>query len=68
MIPMRNSTIFKSRWMALLWAAGIIWFAYDFAGSEPQDDNTSAENATDVTGAPVTVTDEKKFADALNSF
>ena len=22
--------------MALLWAAGIIWFAYDFAGSAPQ--------------------------------
>ncbi|HEY4070993.1 MAG TPA: hypothetical protein VGM04_05490 [Sphingomicrobium sp.] len=65
---MRNSTIFKSRWMALLWAAGIIWFAYDFAGSEPQDTNTSAENTTDATGAPVTTDDEKKFADALNSF
>ena len=33
MIPMRTSTIFKSRWMALLWAAGIIWFALDIAGS-----------------------------------
>ena len=31
MIPMRTSSVFKSRWMALLWAAGIIWFAYDFA-------------------------------------
>ena len=68
MIPMRTSSVFKSRWMALLWAAGIIWFAYDFAGSEPQDANTSAENATDVTGAPVTADDEKKFAEALNSF
>jgi hypothetical protein len=68
MIPMRTSSVFKSRWMALLWAAGIIWFAYDFAGSEPQDTNESAENATDVTGAPVTADDEKKFAEALNSF
>ena len=67
MIPMRNSTIFKSRWMALLWAAGIIWFAYDFAGSEPQDGNTSA-NAEDATGAPVTPDDQQKLADALNSF
>lgn len=68
MIPMRTSSVFKSRWMALLWAAGIIWFAYDFAGSEPQDANTSAENVTDVTGTPVTADDEKKFAEALNSF
>jgi hypothetical protein len=68
MIPMRTSSVFKSRWMALLWAAGIIWFAYDVAGSEPQDQNASAENATDATGAPVTVADEQKLAAALNSF
>jgi hypothetical protein len=42
MIPMRTSTIFKSRWWALVWAAGIIWFAYDFAGSAPNDDNETA--------------------------
>jgi hypothetical protein len=67
MIPMRTSSVFKSRWMALLWAAGIIWFAYDFAGSEPQDGNASA-NAEDATGAPVTATDQQKLGDALNSF
>jgi hypothetical protein len=67
MIPMRTSSVFKSRWMALLWAAGIIWFAYDVAGSEPQDTNASA-NAEDATGAPVTADDAKKLADALNSF
>jgi hypothetical protein len=44
MIPIKHSAIFRSRWMALLWAAGIIWFAYDFAGSEPQDDNSSANS------------------------
>ena len=72
MIPMRSSTIFKSRWMALLWAAGIIWFAYDVAGAQPQggDGNAAAnaEQPTDVTGAPVTKEDEQKFADELNSF
>jgi hypothetical protein len=68
MIPMRTSSVFKSRWMALLWAAGIIWFAYDVAGSEPQGGNSSAENATDATGAPATATDEQKLASALNSF
>jgi hypothetical protein len=38
MFPMRFSTIFKNRWMAVLWAAGILWFAYDFADSLPQGD------------------------------
>jgi hypothetical protein len=44
MFPMRTSSIFRSRWMALLWAAGIIWLAFDFAGSRPQDDNSAAAN------------------------
>jgi len=30
--------------MAIIFAAGIIWFAYDVATSEPQDDNTAADN------------------------
>jgi hypothetical protein len=44
MFPFRTSAIFTSRWMALLWAAGIIWFAYDFAGSQPQDNNSAETN------------------------
>jgi hypothetical protein len=44
MFPVRMSSVFKNRWMALLWAAGIIWFAYDFAGSQPQDDNSTAKS------------------------
>ena len=66
MIPMRTSTIFKNRWWALLWAAGIIWFAYDFAS--PSDDATNganAEQATDVTGTPITADDQKKAAAAI---
>ena len=34
MIPMRHSTIFKNRWWAVLWAAGILWFALDVAGGQ----------------------------------
>lgn len=41
MLPMRHSTIFKSRWMALVWAAGIVWFAYDFGSSQSADANSS---------------------------
>jgi hypothetical protein len=69
MIPMKTSTVFKSRWMALLWASGILWFAYDYAGSAPQSDNsTNAEEQTDGSGAPITGEDAKKLANALNSF
>ena len=69
MIPMRMSTVFKSRWMALIWAAGIIWFAWDVAGSTPQADNsTNAEQPTDATGTPVTSDDQNKLADAINGF
>ena len=69
MIPMKTSTVFKSRWMALIWAAGILWFAYDFAETTPQSDNsTNAEQPTDGTGAPITADDAKKLANALNGF
>ena len=70
MIPMRTSSVFKSRWMALIWAAGIIWFAYDTASSQPQGDGNSAnaEESTDGTGAPVTSDDTNKLGAALNSF
>lgn len=50
MVPMRTSWVFKSRWWALIWAAGIIWFAVSVAGSQPQS-NTSdnSEQAADAT-------------------
>jgi len=53
MFPMRTSSIFKSRWMALLWAAGILWFAYDFAGSLPADptsNNSASDHSTNEIG------------------
>jgi hypothetical protein len=70
MIPIKHSTIFRSRWWALLWAVGIIWFAYDFAGTSGDSANApaNAEAPTDATGAPVTNEDEQKLAQALNGF
>jgi hypothetical protein len=70
MFPMKTSTVFKNRWMALLWAAGIIWFAYDFAGSQPQDENATAnaDQATDATGAAIGSDDTNKLAQEMNSF
>jgi hypothetical protein len=67
MIPMRTSSIFKSRWMALVWAAGIIWFAYDFAG--PKDDSANADEnqvqITDDSGSPVSPAEAKKLEEAV---
>lgn len=64
MFPMKFSTIFKNRWWALFWAAGIIWFAYDFAGSEPQDQGNNSV-AADATGSPVSADDANKVGQAF---
>ena len=65
MIPMRTSSIFKSRWMALLWAAGIIWLALDVAGPDESTVNgaAAANQPTDVTGATISNHDLEQFAD-----
>ena len=35
MLPIKTRSVFKSRWIALLWAGGILWTAADFAGGQP---------------------------------
>ena len=48
------TSIFRSRWMALIWAAMVIWFAVDVAGSTPNPSaNRSIAATADATGAPV---------------
>lgn len=66
MVPMRTSTIFKNRWMALIWAAGVIWFAYDFAGSAPQAD-AGNNVTTDASGTTVSNDDTNKVAQILGN-
>jgi hypothetical protein len=66
MIPMRTSSVFKSRWMALVWAAGVLWFAYSVAGSEPQGGSSGAQEPADVTGATISDEDAKKFVEVVN--
>lgn len=69
MLPIRHRSIFRNRYIALLWAAGIIWFAYDIAGSTPSQDaggNNQQAAATDVTGAPVTQEDIDALKTAMN--
>lgn len=48
--PVKTSSVFKSRWKALLWAAGILFFAYTVAGSMPAPDtNNASANADQAT-------------------
>jgi hypothetical protein len=47
MLPIRHRSIFKSRWIALLWAAGILWSAVQFVGSG-QDGSAPAGDANAV--------------------
>lgn len=63
---MRNSTIFKNRWMALVWAAGIIWLAVEVASPDTSPSSPDA-NVTDASGAKVTPADEKALQEAINS-
>ena len=66
MIPMRTSTIFKSRWMALLWAAGIIWAAVEVAGGSGQAATNSQSNAANpADGQAASDDDVRTAADAL---
>jgi hypothetical protein len=69
MVPMRSSSIFKSRWMALLWAGGMIWLALDVAGGASTPSNTAANQddvaVTDASGQPATSEDSEKVAKAL---
>ena len=48
---MRYSSLFRSRWMALLWSVGILWTAVDFAGSQDPGDEVAANGAADDGGA-----------------
>ena len=62
MYPFRYSTIFRSRWMALLWAAGICWIAYDFAAPDQDSGNIQA-NASDM---PLNSADVAAIQEQLN--
>jgi hypothetical protein len=55
---MGMSKIFRSRWSALIWAAGVIWTAYDVAEANappahPADAHQPQARPTDATGTAV---------------
>lgn len=46
MFPFRTSSIFRSRWIALLWAGGFMWMAIDVAGSPPAGGDNQTTDAS----------------------
>jgi hypothetical protein len=50
MFPFRHSSIFRSRWMALLWAGGIVWTAVDFASPDTSGNDSQS---IDLSAAPM---------------
>ena len=67
--PDETHTIFKNRWMAVLWAAGIIWFALQVGAPDDKPVKTAGNDdtgLTDVTGHKITSKDEEVLKNAFN--
>lgn len=46
MLPIRHSSLFRSRWVALLWAGGICWSAIVFVTPSTDEDRPPDINAS----------------------
>lgn len=64
--------LFRSRWAALWWAVGILWFAIEVAGVKPgghaaanATTANAASEATDATGSAVDQRDLAILANAM---
>lgn len=52
MLPIKTKSVFKSRWIALLWAGGIVWSAAQYVGDQPHgasaaDNQGNADTSSD---------------------
>lgn len=68
---MPYAKLFRSRWTALIWAAGILWTAVDVAGFSSPDAPTNSGNAAapadqDATGVAVDNADLAILAGVMN--
>ena len=61
MLPSRPSRIFRSRWAALFWAAGVLWTTVELVGFGDSHAKSGAEDngtvVTDATGSDVSNAD-----------
>jgi hypothetical protein len=66
MLPRRPSRIFRSRWTALLWAAGVLWTAVTFIGFGDKESHQAAAALEDATGANVSNSDLAVLENYIN--
>lgn len=66
MFPFRHSSIFRSRWIALLWAAGICWIAIDVASTD-RAASEQAGSAGNAAGAAFGVDDVQGLEESLKA-
>ncbi|MBN8841135.1 MAG: hypothetical protein J0I25_13145 [Sphingomonadales bacterium] len=66
---MPTPRLFRSRWAALWWAVGIVWFAIEVAGVKPGGhaaaNAATANSMTDATGSTVDEHDLAVLANAM---
>lgn len=62
---MRITRVFRSRWQALIWAGGVLWFAYDVASAQPQQPTANTSAGEDATGLAVNEADLAVLANAI---
>ncbi len=62
MFPIKYSSIFRNRWIAVLWAAGIVWLALSFTAADEGAAPTANVTATKTDG---TIADDTAEVRAL---
>ncbi|NIJ21876.1 hypothetical protein FHS95_003587 [Sphingomonas naasensis] len=66
MVPLRPARLFRSRWAALLWAAGVIFTAVSFIGLGDSESHAVESKLVDATGVDVSNADLAVLANALS--
>lgn len=66
MVPLRPARLFRSRWTALLWAAGVIFTAVTTIGLGDSESKAVESKLVDATGANVSDADLAAVANLLS--
>ncbi len=64
---MNFSRLFRSRWAALWWAGGVIWFAYDVASTAPDGGGVNVSAVADQSDIEANAADVAGIANMLGS-
>ena len=66
MLPIKTKSVFKNRWIALLWAGGIVWSAAQFVGDQPHGGtNANDQGNADTTADTSEIQATAKALDAM---